>query len=220
MASDAFNASDTSRLDGARARCTGVVLAGGLATRFAGRPKGLERVDGVRIIDRVAAALRETTDDLLLVANDPGAASWLPGVRVAADPRPGEGALGGILAAIERARSPVLVVAWDMPFVPAELLAALRALGEQGFNVAVPRGDAAHGLEPLCAYYTPACLTAIERRLDAGDRRAIAFYADVRVAQLDAQVVARFGDPTRTFLSVNTPDDLMRADQWHPTESS
>ena len=196
---------------GARQRCTGVVLAGGPATRFGGRPKGLERVDGVRIIDRVAAALRETTDELLLVANDPDAASWLPGVRVASDPRPASGSLGGIYAAIMRASTPVLVVAWDMPFVPPGLLQALRALGEQGFDVAVPCGDAAHGLEPLCAYYTPACLTAIEHRLDEGDLRAISFYRDVRVAQLDAEAVARFGDPVRTFLNINTPDDLLRA---------
>ena len=206
MAGDAFQASDTSRHNGARARCTGVVLAGGLATRFGGRPKGLELVGGTRIIDRVAAALRATTDELLLVANHPDAARWLSGVPVATDPRPDQGSLGGIHAAIVRAQTPVLVVAWDMPFVPAELLRALRTLGEQGFDAAVPRGDAAHGLEPLCAYYTPACTGAIERCLDAGDRRAISFYADVRVAQLDAPLVARFGDPARTFLSVNTPE--------------
>ena len=43
-------------------RCTGVVLAGGLATRYGGRPKGLEHVEGVRIIDRVAAALRAVAE--------------------------------------------------------------------------------------------------------------------------------------------------------------
>ena len=55
-------------------RCTGVILAGGGATRYGGRPKGLERVGGRRIIDRVADVLRETTDELLLVANAPDAA--------------------------------------------------------------------------------------------------------------------------------------------------
>ena len=44
--------------------CTGVILAGGAASRFGGLPKGLERVDGRRIIDRVASALREGSDDL------------------------------------------------------------------------------------------------------------------------------------------------------------
>ena len=68
-------------------QCVGVILAGGGATRFGGAPKGLQVVEGARIIDRVAAALREATDELLLVANDPGAAAWLPGVRTVADVR-------------------------------------------------------------------------------------------------------------------------------------
>jgi molybdopterin-guanine dinucleotide biosynthesis protein A len=195
-------------------RCTGVVLAGGLATRYAGRPKGLERVEGVRIIDRVAAALGAVADDLLLIANDPQAHEWLPGVQVASDVRPGAGALGGLHAALVRAGTPVLVVAWDMPFVPPDLLTALRALGERGFEAVVPERDAEHRLEPLCAYYAPPCIAAIERHLDIGDRRAIAFHEDVRVGRLDAAAVARFGDPARVFLNVNAPDDLLQADRW------
>lgn len=117
--------------------CTGVVLAGGAASRYGGLPKGLERVAGRRIIDRVADALRDVTDDLLLVANDPAAADWLPGIRVQQDLVPNAGGLGGIHAALHAARTPVLIVAWDMPFVPAALLARLRELGRSA-DVAVP----------------------------------------------------------------------------------
>jgi molybdopterin-guanine dinucleotide biosynthesis protein A len=191
--------------------CTGVVLAGGGAARYGGRPKGLERVDGVRIVDRVAAALRGASDALLVVANDPSAADWLPGVPLVADLRPGLGTLGGIHTAVSVAGRPVLVVAWDMPFVPAALLSALRHLGEQGFDAAVPDSDSPRGLEPLCAYYTPACIAPIERRLDAGDRRVVGFFDDVRLARLGAQEVRRFGDPARMFLNVNSPEDLAAA---------
>ena len=76
--------------------CTGVILAGGAARRFGGQPKGLASVDGVRIVDRVARALRLVTEDLLLVANAPNAAEWLPGVRTVADRRPSEGALARV----------------------------------------------------------------------------------------------------------------------------
>ncbi|MEK7240328.1 MAG: molybdenum cofactor guanylyltransferase [Gemmatimonadota bacterium] len=188
----------------------GVILAGGGATRFGGRSKGLQVVEGQRIIDRVAAALREVTDELLLVANDPGAAAWLPGVRTAADVRTGEGALGGLHAALAHAGgSAALVVAWDMPFVAAGLLRALRALGEAGADAAVPESETSgRGVEPLCAWYGPACLLAIERRLDAGDRRVVAFFEDVRVSRLAAADVARWGDPGRIFWNVNSPADL------------
>ena len=192
--------------------CSGVILAGGAARRYGGAPKGLERVGGRRIIDRVAHTLAAATDDLLLIANDPDAASWLPGVPVAVDVRPGNGSLGGIHAALTRAARPVLVVAWDMPFVPAALLGALRALG-RGADVAVPESASTRGVEPLCAYYDPACLGPIERHLDAGDRRVVGFFDDVRVARLPDEQVRRFGDPALMFLNVNTPDELVLAER-------
>jgi molybdopterin-guanine dinucleotide biosynthesis protein A len=188
-------------------RCTGVVLAGGQATRYGGRPKGLETVGGVRVIDRVAAALSVVTDTLLLIANDPDATRWLPGVPMAGDLRPGEGSLGGIHAALARSNTAVLVVAWDMPFVAARLLGRLRELGE-GADAAVPESGSRRGLEPLCAWYAPACLPAIERRLGTGDRRVISFFDDVRVARLPLEEVANFGDPAVMFMNVNSPEDL------------
>ena len=192
--------------------CTGVILAGGQALRYGGAPKGLERIGGRRIIDRVAQALAHAADDLLLVANDPDAVSWLPGVPVAADVRPGNGSLGGIHAALAHAGRSVLVVAWDMPFVPASLLAALRALGH-GADVAVPESASTRGVEPLCAYYDPACLGPIERHLDAGDRRVVGFFDDVRVARLPDAQVRRFGDPALMFVNVNSPDELVLAER-------
>jgi molybdenum cofactor guanylyltransferase len=194
-----------------RLPCTGVVLAGGAASRYGGLPKGLERVAGRRIIDRVADALREVTDDLLLVANDPGAESWLPGVPVQRDIVPNAGGLGGIHAALHAANQPVLIVAWDMPFVPAALLARLRELGD-GVDVAVPESGSRRGVEPLCAFYAPACLPAIERSLADGDRRVVGFHEHVRVARLPAGEVSAFGDPELLFMNVNTPDDLTRAE--------
>src|SRR5471030_2806325 len=110
--------------------CTGAIIAGGRATRFGGAPKGLELVGGVRVIDRVAAALRDSCDELIIVANDPAAAEWIPGIRVVTDVRPGFGALGGVHAALTMARGTVIVVAWDSPFVPGQLLSALRDAGE------------------------------------------------------------------------------------------
>ncbi len=197
-------------------RCTGVVLAGGQASRFGGLPKGLERVAGERIIDRVATALADVTDDLLLIANDPDASTWLAGVRCFPDVRPGIGSLGGIHAALVHAARSVLVVAWDMPFVPPALLAELRAAGA-GVDVAVPESGSRRGLEPLCAFYAQACTPAIERRLDADDRRVIGFFDDVRVARLGHEAVARHGDPAMLFMNVNTPDDLRLAEAYAAT---
>ena len=193
-------------------RCTGVILAGGAASRYGGRPKGLEQVGGRRVIDRVADALADAADELLLIANDPEAQAWLPHVPLAGDVRAGCGSLGGIHAAIVRAGQPVLVVAWDMPFVPAGLLRALREAGARA-DAVLPESGSRRGLEPLCAYYSTACIPAIERRLDASDMRVVSFFDDVRVERLPAPQVRRFGDPEILFMNVNTPDDLALAER-------
>jgi molybdopterin-guanine dinucleotide biosynthesis protein A len=199
------------------APCTGVILAGGQASRYGGKPKGLERVHGARVIDRVASVLGAVTDSLLLIANDPDAARWLPGVRVAGDVRPGIGSLGGIHAALVHAATAVIVVAWDMPFVPEGLLAELRALGEDADVVAPESGSSRRGLEPLCAYYSPTCIAPIERSIDADDRRVIGFFEQVRVVRLPAEDVRRYGDPDRLFMNVNTPGELALAEQYAST---
>jgi molybdopterin-guanine dinucleotide biosynthesis protein A len=164
------------------------------------------------VIDRVADALGEAADDLLLIANDPAAGEWLPRVRLAGDVRLHRGSLGGIHAALVRAGGPVLVVAWDMPFVPAGLLRMLRDAGARA-DAALPESGSRRGLEPLCAYYSPTCVPAIERRLDANDMRVVSFFDDVRVERLPEREVRRFGDPAVLFMNVNTPDDLALAER-------
>ena len=189
----------------------GAILAGGRATRYGGMAKGLEQVRGRRIIDRVRAALEPVVDELLLIANDDAAAGWLPGVRTERDVLADVGSVGGIHAALAHAASPVLVVAWDMPFVPTALLRALVLSGASA-DAAVPESDSRRGVEPLCAYYSPTCLPAIERHIAAGDRRVIGFYDDVRVARVPAEEVARFGDPAVLFMNVNTPEERVLAE--------
>ena len=194
-------------------RCVGAILAGGRATRFGGAPKGLEAVGGLRILDAVAGALAAAADELLLVANAAEAEGWLPGTRVVRDVVADAGSLGGLHAALAHAAPhDVLVVAWDMPFVPAALLRALRRRGEDADAGAVlPRGparvDALPAGEPLCAWYAAGCLTSATVLLQSGERRAAALAAAAGAVLLDP---APFGEPARLFVNVNTPDELAR----------
>ncbi|HEU5170350.1 MAG TPA: molybdenum cofactor guanylyltransferase [Gemmatimonadales bacterium] len=192
------------------------ILAGGGATRFAGRPKGLERIGGERILDHlVAECERAFGAPPLLVANAPEAPAWRPDLRIVADARPGLGSLGGIYTAVIEAPAPVVCVAWDMPFVSAELLRALAA-GLRAYDAFLPESDGRRGVEPLCAAYGPACAAAIAASLDAGDLRAIGFHSRIRVGTLPLEEVRRLGDPERLFFNVNTADELARAEAlWH-----
>ena len=199
----------------------GAILAGGGATRFGGRPKGLEAVGGERILDRL---VRSFIDALgvapLLVANDPGAGSWRDDLRVTADVQPGQGSLGGILTAVSIAPAPVVCVAWDMPFVTAALIRTLAA-GLDAADACIPASDGRRGLEPLCAAYGPACREAIERSIAAGDLRAIGFHQAVRVHILPLDAVRALGDPAELFFNVNSAEDLARAEEiWRTRASS
>jgi molybdopterin-guanine dinucleotide biosynthesis protein A len=199
----------------------GAVLAGGGATRFAGRPKGLEVVGGARILDRLVDALGSALGSPpLLVANAPDAREWRPDLRVVPDLRPGLGALGGIYTAVIEAPAPVVCVAWDMPFVTPALVRRL-ADGLADADAVLPRSEGRRGVEPMCAAYGPACRDAIATSLDAGDLRAIAFHARIRVDILPLDEVARCGDPAALFFNVNTAEDLARADElWRRLASS
>ena len=192
------------------AHCTGAIIAGGRATRFGGVAKGLELVGGVRILDRVAAALSESCDDLIIVANDAAAAGWIPGARVVADVRPGMGALGGVHAALANARDTVLVLSWDSPFVPGGLMRALRDAGENAdADAAVPVSNSPLGFEPLCAWYRASCRAAVERHLESGDLRAGGWQGEVTTVRVDA---SPWGDPDEIFFNVNSAADLATAD--------
>lgn len=194
------------------ARVAGAVLAGGGATRFEGRPKGLARVGGARILDRLVDVFGEALGAApLLVANAPDAPTWRPDLRVVADVRPGMGSLGGIYTAVVEAPAPVVCVAWDMPFVTPGLVRAL-ADGLAEWDAFLPESDGRRGVEPLCAAYGPACGAAIAAGFEAGDLRAIGFHRAVRVGRLPLEAVRRLGDPARLFFNINTADDLARAD--------
>jgi molybdopterin-guanine dinucleotide biosynthesis protein A len=100
-----------------------------------------------------------------------------------------------------------------MPFVPADLLRAL-VEHRRRFTAfaAVPVTDAPTGMEPFCACYAAACGPALDRVLHAGTHGAAAFVRSLpRVSWLSRAAVEAFGDPARTFLSVNTREDLARA---------
>jgi molybdopterin-guanine dinucleotide biosynthesis protein A len=187
------------------------VIAGGSSSRYGGVPKGLLEVGGRRILDRVVEVLERATGGVpVLIANAPEAVDWRPGLPIAADVLPGHGSLGGILTAVETVGA-ALCVAWDMPFVPAELLAELAGL-LAGADAALPESDSRRGLEPLCAAYGPACGPAIRAAIARGDARAVGFHPDVRVARLPRDAVLQYGDPTVLFFNVNGPDDLARAE--------
>jgi molybdopterin-guanine dinucleotide biosynthesis protein A len=191
-------------------RCVGVLLAGGAARRFRGMPQGLALVDGIRIADRALRALRGATERQVVVANDARAERWFPSMPIVPDSEEGLGPLQGLRTALAAAAGdPVLVVAWDMPFVTTALLSMLRAEGESGASAVVPVAGTPERAAPLCAYYDSAALAACDALLERGERRAAALYEALPGARMvDAHALGALGDPRRLLLSVDTLEDL------------
>jgi molybdopterin-guanine dinucleotide biosynthesis protein A len=182
----------------------GAILAGGQARRFGGGAKGLEPVGGVRIVDRVLAALREVAGEVVLVGAPPAIAATLPALRRIPDEAPGAGPLGGIVAALRATGRDTLVVAWDMPFIEAKHLRPLLG-GENDAEAVAWESDGR--VEPLCALYRATAAAELAEAFAAGERSPREALRRLRV-----HLVRRAAsDGPSPFTSVNTPEQLEAA---------
>jgi molybdenum cofactor guanylyltransferase len=167
------------------------VLAGGRSRRM-GAPKALVPLGGEPLIARPLAAARAAGLEPVVVAK----AALAVDAPVWLDAHPTSHPLAGLLTAL--ARGPVVAVACDQPWVTGELLAALAA---HPGPFAVPAG-----LQPFPGRYAPHPLLEEALREQAPLRATLARLAP---AELD---LAPFGDPARLVASVNTPEELARAE--------
>ena len=187
----------------------GAILAGGRALRFGGRPKGLELIGGVRIIDRVAEALRGVAGELLLIGAPPVIAATLPDWRLVPDASPGDGPLGAIVTALGASGRDALIVAWDMPFVTA---ADLRPLLHAPSDADAVLWESDGRVEPLCGLYRMTALASLAAAFAAGERSPRAALGGLRL-----QLVTRpESDHSSPFASINTSEQLDAARRAGP----
>lgn len=182
---------------------TGVILAGGASSRM-GSNKALLPYRGGRFIESIHRLLDELFDEVLLVTNTPERYDFLP-CRKVADLHPGMGALAGLHAGLQQSRTPyIFAVACDMPYLNRDLIAMLADCRELG-DVVIPHGE--KGPEPLHALYGKGCLPAMERALQAGRRRIVSFFDEVRVRDVPPDQVARIDRRFDSFKNINTPEE-------------
>ncbi len=189
---------------------TTAIQAGGLSSR-AGEDKALLKLHGVPLIELVLHKIEDLTDEILITTNNPKALEYLQ-VRLVTDPMPGEGALRGLHTALASANNErVLVLACDMPFVQKEFLAAMLSINSSD-DVIVPMLDGNY--EPLHAIYlrTP-CLRAVENALNAGEKKLVSFFQDVRVHTLGEEIIGMYDPEGLSFYNINTPQDLQMAEE-------
>ncbi len=150
--------------------------------------------EGRPLVTWVAELVAEAAGSATLVG--PQARYGELGWPVVEDERPGEGPLGGLLAALGAAREErCLIVACDMPSLTVE---ALKGLVEQPVAADVVMAGSERGGEPLCAVYRTASLPVLRKAFAEGER-------SVRKALKRLKCQARpLGDPQLVY-NANTP---------------
>jgi molybdopterin-guanine dinucleotide biosynthesis protein A len=208
------------RFDTARF-ASAIVPAGGLSRRL-GQDKRRLRPwgeTGPTLLEHTVQVVARLCQDVVVVLNDPQEWLGLP-ARLVPDVYRDGGALGGIYSGLLAARYDyALVVACDMPFLNAGLLRTMLDR-PRDYDVLVPRslrpGTTRNALdvEPLHAIYSKACLAPMRVMLERGQRRIAALFTQVRVAYVEPEETRRHDPDGRSFVNVNTAEQMAEATAW------
>lgn len=199
----------TNKNDHTVSACSGVILAGGLGTRFAGHDKALLEVGGRRILDRVMTVFTGLFDEIILVTNHPlRYLEW--DVRIVTDLLPVRSSLTGIYTGLFYASNPfVFVTGCDTPFLKKELVELVLARIEPAIDIVMPATAA--GMEPLCAVYSKNCLKPAEQHLRQNKLKIQLALRRCRLKTISEKALRRTDGELISFFNVNTPEDLARA---------
>ena len=183
----------------ASVKSTLVVLAGGRGIRLGGLAKGLIRLrDGETVVEHL---LRLASGLAFVSTNHP---EWYErlDVPLVADLVPDKGAPGGVVTGLAVAPTDwVTIVACDMPFVTAQMLAMLHARRHAAVDVVC--FTRAGQLEPLVGLYRRELCFDWAPRLD-GNPSLRELVSSSRLETIEA-------DEPERLVSLNSPDDFRRA---------
>ena len=191
--------------------CTGVILSGGLSTRFNGQNKAFIHVGGKRILDRLYAIFSELFNEIILVTNDPlQFVEW--DLTIVTDIYPVRSSLTGIHTGLFYMKNPyAFFSACDTPFLKKELVEILVEQIEQKIDIIMP--ETAAGFEPLCAIYSKRCLKPAEDHLKADKFKIQWAFRSNRIKNIPENQLRTVDPELRSFFNINTPEDLARAEE-------
>lgn len=181
----------------AGAPVAGFVLAGGKSSRM-GRDKTLLELDGETLVERALRKLRGVCAEVAIAGGGEGLERF---GRVVPDLTPGQGPLGGIVAALEQSNYEWnLFVGVDMPFVPEAALRALLAAAGGAEMVVLAQADGY--VQPLCGIYSRRALPVLRGELAAGRLKV-----KDAVAATGAISYLQVGEEA-WFRNLNTPEEF------------
>lgn len=188
---------------------TGVILAGGLNTRFSGANKALMQIGGKQILDRIYTVFSNLFEEIILVTNDPVKyLDW--DLKIVTDIYPYRSSLTGIHAGLfYSTKTHSFITACDTPFLNKELVEAIICAVEPQIDIVIP--ETSTGLEPLCAVYSKRCQKPIENQIKNQEFKIDKFFNKVRVKKISDKELRRKDPELTSFFNVNTPSSLEKA---------
>jgi phospholipid/cholesterol/gamma-HCH transport system ATP-binding protein len=195
--------------NGPASELTTFVLAGGKSTRM-GSDKAFLEFEGRTLLARALELAQSIAPNVSIVGSRAKFGAFAPVVE---DIFPDRGPLAGIHAALRSSQTDLnLMLAIDMPFVPAEFLRYLvRVAREATAMVTIPlAGD---HRQTLCAIYRREFASVAENALRAGSNRIDTLFNNIPVRMIGEQELQRAGFSAAIFGNLNSPADLANAKQ-------
>ncbi len=190
--------------------CTGVILAGGLSTRFSRENKALVVLNGKPVIDYVYDIFREIFQDIMLVTNNPEL--YLDyDLMTVTDIYPVRSSMTGIHTGLFYASTPyAFFAACDTPFLKKEIIQTILEGIDENAGLVIP--ETHKGFEPLCAAYSKQCLKPIEHCLENKKLKIMRCLRKVRTRIISEKKIVAHDPELLSFFNINTPDDLVIAE--------
>ena len=186
---------------------TAIILAGGKSSRM-GHDKAFIEIEGVSLIRRQLALLRNLFKKIIIVTNEPQRYRF-KGIKIVKDIIAGRGPLGGIHAGLRASDSfHNFVMACDMPNLNSGLIRYV-IQEKDNFDVVVPYVKRRY--ESLFAIYSKNCIMPIYNALISKDLKIRNFFKAVKVRIIEATEIRKFGNPDILFANINTPSDYDKA---------
>jgi len=185
---------------------TGIILAGGLSTRY-GQNKAFLKIGGVPLIERIAEEMKRVFTRVILITNQKREFEYLE-LPMIEDLIKGLGPIGGIYTGLSSiAGKAGFFVACDMPLLHKGLIRYMVEVIDTHEAVVPSVGQ---WVEPLHAVYTQTCLGPIKGLIDEKRYQTRLFYDLVSIRYVREGEIGLFCPPDEAFLNINTPEDFSR----------
>lgn len=189
-----------------------LILAGGKGSRMGFKEKALIDINGRPLISYIIDTLETVVDNIIISVRDIQQGKilgkLLPDYKFTYDASENKGPISGIFSGLEACEDEYcFIVACDMPFVDKDVV---RMLFQQcnDYDAVIPKWDDGF-LEPLHAVYrTESMKRETHNSIEKGDKIILAPLSKLNVNYVKIDDIKNIDPDLRTFMNVNTPEDL------------